>query len=74
MMLHGLAGDYTQLHARVRAQQEEIKPPKKAPLSCLVIDYEGDDVKLTTWVARKTGLVMRQDAKLEGTHWVMKRE
>jgi hypothetical protein len=71
--LHGLAGDFPVLHARVRAKEETVDYKGK-PVPCLVIDQEGDDVKLTTWVARKTGLVMRQDALLERTHWKMKRD
>jgi hypothetical protein len=73
--LHGLAGDFPVLHARVRATEETIKH-KGHPVPCLVIDQEDHDVKLTTWVARKTGLVMRQDTFLDRNriHWVMKRD
>jgi hypothetical protein len=73
--LHGLAGDFPVLHARVRTKEETIYH-KGHPIACLVIDQEGDDVKLATWVARKTGLVMQQDAYLDSkrVHWVMKRD
>jgi hypothetical protein len=71
--LAGHTGDLPLLVARVRSKEEWIVH-KGRDVACLVIDYSGDYANLTTWVARKTGLVMRQDAKLENVHWVMKRE
>ncbi len=74
LVLHGLAGDLPLLHARVRTQEELWKDANKHPVPCLVIDYEGDDAKLTVWVARKNGLVMRQEALLDNrVHWVIER-
>ncbi len=71
--LHGPASDLPVLHARVRKEEQIAIDPNSRPVPCLVVDYDGDYVKLTVWVARKNGLVMRQDADLDGVHWVMKR-
>jgi hypothetical protein len=73
LVLHGLTDDLPLLHARVRTQEELWEDANKHSVPCLVIDYEGDDVKLTVWVARKNGLVMRQEALLDRVHWVTER-
>jgi hypothetical protein len=62
------------LRAQVRAREEPLEHGKHAGTSCLVIDYEGDDMKPCTWVAARTGLVMAQESTLGKTRWVMYRE
>jgi hypothetical protein len=62
------------LVARVRPELEEFDRPGRQSGPCLVIDYTGDDMSAQTWVEEKTGLVLRQDATLGGTHWAMYRE
>jgi hypothetical protein len=43
-------------------------------ISCLVIEFEDDDCRASTWVDRATGLVLRQEVTVEGDSWEMVRE
>jgi hypothetical protein len=62
------------LAARVRPEPEEFDRPGRQAAPCLVIDYTGDDMTAQTWVEQKSGLVLRQEATMSGTHWAMYRE
>jgi hypothetical protein len=42
--------------------------------TCLVIEYVGDDITVHTWVEQSSGLVLCQEADLEGDVWVMRRD
>ena len=69
-----LGSDGRVLRARVRPHEELFTKGRYTDLPCLVIDYEGDDMKPSTWVARETDLVMCQEATLDKIHWAMYRE
>ena len=47
---------------------------EKKSITCLVIDYEGDDFVASTWVERERGLVICQEATLGGERWLMYRD
>ncbi len=40
---------------------------------CLVIEYAGDNMTARTWVRRRDGLVLRQEAKLQDTEMILTR-
>jgi hypothetical protein len=42
--------------------------------TCLVIEYTGADGNARTWVEQSSGLVLRQEADLEGDEWEMRRD
>jgi hypothetical protein len=69
-----LGSDDRILRARVRPREELFTKGRYTDLPCLVIDYDGDDMKPSTWVARESGLVMCQEATLDKIHWAMYRE
>jgi hypothetical protein len=62
------------LAAHVSAKLEHYTRDKRKPRPCLVIEYEGDRVGASTWVEQGTGLVLRQQANLDGTRWVLSRD
>jgi hypothetical protein len=70
----GPGSDVRILRARVRPQEELFTKGRHSKVPCLVIDYDGDDMKPSTWVARESGLVMAQEATLDKIHWAMYRE
>jgi hypothetical protein len=68
------------LTARVRPQTEEPPTPtepqwkkRRHPL-CLVIDYTAEGVHAHTWVEPTTGLVLLQQAEIDGVDWLMQRD
>jgi hypothetical protein len=66
-------GDLRLLRASVRQEEVLLSRDRYHDVPCLVIDYDGD-MQGSTWVARKTGLVMRQEAFIGKTHWAMYRD
>ncbi len=72
--VQGLAADLPMLQARVRPEEARRRNARDGEFPCLVIDYEGDHVQINTWVSRKTGLVVFQEATLDRVRWELKRE
>jgi hypothetical protein len=72
--LRGLGDELRILRARVRADEAPLPHGRHKGTPCLVIDYEGDDSKPSTWVASKSGLVMCQEATLDSNHWALYRD
>jgi hypothetical protein len=72
--LHGFSDDGSLAHAAVRRQEEAFTFANYEDVACLVIDYEGVDLKVRTWVARKDDQVMCQEATLGKTRWTINRE
>jgi hypothetical protein len=72
--MQGITADLHLLHARVRSEEEWFRNARNGKFACLVIDYQGDDVTMSTWVARKTGLVVKQIVTLDRTTWELERE
>jgi len=48
--------------------------PSRSDVPCLVIEYWDDEMTAHTWVEVGSGLVLRQEARRGGEHWVMDRE
>jgi hypothetical protein len=64
------------LDARVLDQPQPLDY-RGHEVACLVIEYHDSDpegMTAHTWVAEKTGLVLRQEASLQNQKWVMDRE
>jgi hypothetical protein len=64
------------LDARVLDQPQPLDY-RGREVACLVIEYHDRDpegMTAHTWVAEKTGLVLRQEASLQDQKWVMDRE
>lgn len=72
--LTGEAGELRLLRARVRPQAERFSHGRRQNVECLIIDYEGDNLKASTWVAKERGLVLCQEATLDNQRWVMYRD
>lgn len=70
----GGGGELQFIRAKVRPRTETFTYGKRRDVECLVIDYEGDDMKASTWVAKERGLVLCQEATLDNARWVMYRE
>ncbi len=64
----------TLLRAAVRPQEETFTHGRRKSEPCLVIDYRGDEVEASTWVAVRTGLVLKQEATQDGETWVLYRD
>jgi hypothetical protein len=62
------------LHARVLPDPVVFAGGRRGGEPCLVIEYTGDDTKLETWVSRRDGVVLCQQATLAGSLWTMNRE
>jgi hypothetical protein len=62
------------LDAEVRKDVEYFTWGAQVDVPCFVIDYTGEDITAATWVHHETGVVMRQEAKLDGHHWVINRD
>jgi hypothetical protein len=75
VMMHTGAGP-SFLSARVAAGLEV--PPQGGHMDreepCHVIEYEGENARVRTWVEERTGLVVRQEATLDGKRWVLYRD
>jgi hypothetical protein len=74
LTLQGSSGGLRYLVARVRSQPEWFSQGKRQQIRCLVVDYQGDDQNLSLWVDERTGQVLRQEAFLGASHWVMDRD
>jgi hypothetical protein len=74
LALQGFGGEAPLLQARVRAEEEEYTRNRYRAVPCLVIDAEGDGVKVSTWVRRSDGTVLRQDATLGKMRWQLYRD
>jgi hypothetical protein len=63
------------LEAHVLDAGEELEwRPKRPPVSCLVIDYTGDDTFGRTWVRENDGLVLLEDMTHAGERLVLRRD
>jgi hypothetical protein len=73
--LPGFSGGVRWLNARVQPQPQMLKWDEKES-SCLVIEYTNDDNETMgrTWVEQDGERVLQQEAILEGSRWIMKRE
>jgi hypothetical protein len=70
----GLNSEPQVLRAEVRAEPE-ILSWYGLEVSCLVIDYQGDDdMAAQTWVRESDGLVLLQEATLKGEKLVLERD
>lgn len=78
--LQGGGGELRILRAHVRDAPADFIAPvskngrKPKAVTCLVIDYEGDDFTASTWVESERGLVLCQEATIGGDRWLMFRE
>ncbi|MFO0844913.1 MAG: hypothetical protein U0797_21380 [Gemmataceae bacterium] len=75
-LLGALAGgaELPLLRAKVRPEFQPFSYGRRRDVECLVIDYEGDGMTVSTWVARERGLVLCQEATLDNGKWAMYRE
>jgi hypothetical protein len=71
-MVPGLDRGPQFVRARVSNEPQDLIW-NKHPVSCLVIDYQGD-MKGRTWVEVGTGRVMRQEAQVGDDTWAMQRD
>lgn len=70
--MSGLSGGVRSVSARVLPQPQLLEETGTA---CLVIEYEDQGEKVgLTWVEQDSELVQRQEAFLEGDHWIMQRD
>jgi hypothetical protein len=72
--LIGGGGGPELLDARVLEEPESFTWGRRRNEECLVVEYQGEDKQLRTWVHRRNGLVLRQEMTLNNTHWTMNRE
>jgi hypothetical protein len=68
-----LGGEPVVVRAQVRPTAEPFRWGRRQDVACLVIDYEGERVKLSTWVSHEDGMVLAQEATLDRTRWAMYR-
>jgi len=68
------SGGMSLAHARVRPEEVLLDQGRYRSESCLVIDFEADDLKVTTWVASRNGLVICQESTTGSTRWTINRE
>jgi hypothetical protein len=61
------------LDAKVRSQTELLQWGQ-SQVSCLVIDYSGEDLRASTWVRESDGTVLRQEATQHGEKLVLQRD
>jgi hypothetical protein len=73
--LTGFSSGVSWLNARVLPQPEMLKL-EDSKTRCLVIVYTNDDNETMgrTWVEQEGERVLQQEAILEGSHWIMKRQ
>ncbi len=73
--LPGFSGGVRWLNARVLPEPQMLELDEKET-SCLVIEYTNDDNETMgrTWVEQDGERVLQQEAILEGSRWIMKRE
>jgi hypothetical protein len=71
--VQGLTGEARVVTARVRSWVELFSWGRRTDVPCLVIDYEGDRVKVSTWVSHDDGAVLCQEAKLGSVQWSLYR-
>jgi hypothetical protein len=62
------------LRARVRDKEEQFDQGRRHGEPCLVIDYTGDRLRVSTWVSRATGLVLAQEVTQDRDRWTLSRE
>lgn len=72
--LQGSDTDLRYLRASIRPEPTTFSYGRRLDVPCLVIDYTGDDFTGSTWVALDRGLVLCQEAHIEGRRWVMNRD
>jgi hypothetical protein len=72
-LLGGTRIDVHYLEARVRPAPEGLLW-RGRERSCWVIEYAGEDEDVRTWVEQEGGLVLRQEALVEGKLWVLRRD
>lgn len=66
--LKGTTSNVSVLQARVLPKpQILVWSDTKQEISCLVIEYEGEDIRLRTWVREDNGLILKQEIK-KGEH------
>ncbi len=70
----GDAGELQLLRARVRPEFESFSYGRRQKVDCLVIDYEGENLQASTWVAKERGLVLCQEAIIDNQRWAMYRD
>ena len=70
----GFADAVRHVNARVLPEPRLWVWKNKKPTTCLVIEYEGEDEKASTWVEVGTGLVQRQEAAFGGHRLVLQRD
>ena len=68
----GAAGSGKPTEARVRPHAVPYQWRDKE-VACLVVDYEAEGLKASTWVRERDGLVLKQEASIGGEEWVMER-
>ena len=61
------------VRARVRPKTEPFRWGRRPEAECLVIDYEADRVKVSTWINQQDGTVLAQEATLDATRWSLYR-
>jgi hypothetical protein len=71
--LQGLRPGLSFVQARVRPDPETVRWKEK-DFPCLVIEYTEEEQQMRTWVERKGGLVLKQEAALGNERWVLKRD
>lgn len=72
--LQGSVGELRLLRARVRPRSEAFDWGRRRGTECLVVDYDGDNFKGSTWVSKQRGLVLAQEAILDNQRWTMYRD
>ncbi|HTU20033.1 MAG TPA: hypothetical protein VMG10_18355 [Gemmataceae bacterium] len=73
--LPGFSGGVRFLNAHVLPQPRMLKR-RNSETSCLVIEYTDDENETmgSTWVEQSSGRVLRQEAILDDSRWIMTRE
>src|SRR5262249_37677178 len=67
----GFGAETSYIDAHVLPQLETFDGDHQRDVSCLVVEYENEEMKVRTWVEPRTGRVICQEGTLGKDHWVM---
>ncbi len=62
------------LRARVVEAPRPFTWGKRREVECLLVEHEGDGLRITTWVGRERGQVVAQEVVIDNERWALYRE
>lgn len=75
--IQGEAGNLTLLHAQVLSAPQVLlwgREGEQQEIPCLVIEYEGEDIKCRTWVRQDNSLILQQEVKNRDRELILVRD